>query len=54
MSRRYTSLRSAAYQVEKLIAADSAPTTTENAEERAILQLRHKELGETLAGLCKY
>ncbi|KAL4259058.1 Component of the polarisome [Pleurotus pulmonarius] len=50
MSRRYTSLRSAAYQADKLTTVDSAPTTTEYAEERAILQLRHNELGETLAG----
>ncbi|KAF7439793.1 component of the polarisome [Pleurotus ostreatus] len=50
MSRRYASLRSPAYQVEKLSAADLVPTTTKFSEERAILQLRHNELGETLAG----
>lgn len=50
MSRRYASLRSPAYQVEQLSAADPVPTTTEFTEERAILQLRHNEFGETLAG----
>ncbi|KAG9227022.1 hypothetical protein CCMSSC00406_0008994 [Pleurotus cornucopiae] len=50
MSRRYAGLRSPAYQVEKLSAKDPVPTTTEFTEERAILQLRHNELGETLAG----
>ncbi|KAF9495166.1 hypothetical protein BDN71DRAFT_892484 [Pleurotus eryngii] len=45
-----SSLRSPAYQVEKLSAADLVPTTTEFTEERAILQLRRDELGETLTG----